>query len=435
MPLPLIALGVVFVLIAVRQVGRLRLQIWQIMLGGALTVLVTGFISPSDAVRSINPDVMLFLFGMFVVGQALEDSGYLAHTSYGWVRRAAKRDSLLWMLVFGSGLLSAVLMNDTLAIVGTPVVLLLARKHEMSPQLLLLALAFGITTGSVMSPIGNPQNLLIALSGGVPNQFLTFLGWLGIPTLINLALTALFLRRLYPDDFHATDLRHSQEPIRDKHLAGLAKLSLLITLVLIAFRIALSVAGIEAAFSLTHIALAAALPVLVGSPKRIHVLRHLDWTTLVFFAAMFVLMRSVWDTGLLQSWMSASGLPLGAPETILGIRSAGRTLSSRAAGCRIDDRRPHGAGCRQHHRRQSPPPGRGKQHHHRGERRAPVQAYDRLPGIRTGRDSSDDRADIRLLGFSAGRTVAPELNPDYFRDERDCPSGYSPYSLTDHQRS
>ena len=319
MPLPLIALGVVFVLIAVRQVGRLRLQIWQIMLGGALTVLVTGFISPSDAVRSINADVMLFLFGMFVVGQALEDSGYLAHISYGWVRRAAKRDSLLWMLVFGSGLLSAVLMNDTLAIVGTPVVLLLARKHEMSPQLLLLALAFGITTGSVMSPIGNPQNLLIALSGGVPNQFLMFLGWLGIPTLINLALTALFLRRLYPDDFHATDLRHSQEPIRDKHLAGLAKLSLLITLVLIALRIALSVAGIEAAFSLTHIALAAALPVLVGSPRRIHILRRLDWTTLVFFAAMFVLMRSVWDTGMLQSWMSASGLPLGAPETILGI--------------------------------------------------------------------------------------------------------------------
>jgi Na+/H+ antiporter NhaD/arsenite permease-like protein len=223
------------------------------------------------------------------------------------------------MLVFGSGLLSAVLMNDTLAIVGTPVVLLLARKHDMPPQLLLLALAFGITTGSVLSPIGNPQNLLIALSGGVPNQFLTFLAWLGVPTLINLALTCILLRRLYRDDFHATDLRHSQEPIRDRHLAGLARISLLITLILVGARIALSVAGIEAAFSLTHIALAAALPVLVGSPRRWRILRRLDWTTLVFFAAMFVLMQSVWDTGLMQSWMTASGFPLGAPETILGV--------------------------------------------------------------------------------------------------------------------
>jgi Na+/H+ antiporter NhaD/arsenite permease-like protein len=55
-------------------------------------------------------------------------------------------------------------MNDTLAVIGTPVVLLLARKHKMSPTPLLLSLAFGITTGSVMSPIGNPQNLLIALA-------------------------------------------------------------------------------------------------------------------------------------------------------------------------------------------------------------------------------------------------------------------------------
>jgi len=52
MPLPLIALGVVFVLIAIRQVGRMRFQIWQIMLGGAVTVLLTGFISPSDALRA-----------------------------------------------------------------------------------------------------------------------------------------------------------------------------------------------------------------------------------------------------------------------------------------------------------------------------------------------------------------------------------------------
>jgi Na+/H+ antiporter NhaD/arsenite permease-like protein len=319
MPLQLIALGVVFLLIAIRQIGRFRFQIWQIMLGGAVTVLLTGSIQPADALRSINPDVMLFLFGMFTVGQALEDSGYLAHISYRWVRKAATRNALLWMLVFGSGLLSAVLMNDTLAIVGTPVVLLLARKHDMPPQLLLLALAFGITTGSVLSPIGNPQNLLIALSGGVPNQFLTFLAWLGVPTLINLALTCILLRRLYRDDFHATDLRHSQEPIRDRHLAGLARISLLITLILVGARIALSVAGIEAAFSLTHIALAAALPVLVGSPRRWRILRRLDWTTLVFFAAMFVLMQSVWDTGLMQSWMTASGFPLGAPETILGV--------------------------------------------------------------------------------------------------------------------
>ena len=70
--IPIIILLIVFVLIAIRQVGNLRLQIWQIMLSGALAVLLTGQISPTDALRSINLDVILFLFGMFVVGQALE---------------------------------------------------------------------------------------------------------------------------------------------------------------------------------------------------------------------------------------------------------------------------------------------------------------------------------------------------------------------------
>jgi len=126
-------------------------------------------------------------------------------------------------------------------------------------------------------------------------------------------------------------------PIRDKHLAGLARMSPLIMLVLIGLRIALSVAGIEAAFSLTHIALAAALPILVGSPRRLRILGRLDWTTLVFFAAMFVLMRSVWDTGLLQSWMSASGLPLGALYLPV-VHDAGSTtvgLMALAAGSTI----------------------------------------------------------------------------------------------------
>ena len=75
MLIPIIILAVVFVLIAIRQVGNIRLQIWQIMLFGALAVLITGQISPLEGIRSINADVMLFLFGMFVIGRALEEIG------------------------------------------------------------------------------------------------------------------------------------------------------------------------------------------------------------------------------------------------------------------------------------------------------------------------------------------------------------------------
>ena len=58
---------IVFIFTAMRQVGNFRLQIWQIMLFGALGVLATRQISPGMAVKAIDYDVILFLFGMFAV--------------------------------------------------------------------------------------------------------------------------------------------------------------------------------------------------------------------------------------------------------------------------------------------------------------------------------------------------------------------------------
>lgn len=128
MIIPIINLAIVFVLIAIRQIGNIKLQIWQIMLFGAVSVLITGQISPLDALKSINIYVMLFLFSMFVIGVALEESGYLSHLSYKIFRRAKNTNQLLLLILFGMGFASALLMNDTLAIIGTPMVLFLAKN-------------------------------------------------------------------------------------------------------------------------------------------------------------------------------------------------------------------------------------------------------------------------------------------------------------------
>src|SRR5512136_2776073 len=115
------------------------------MLLGAVVVLVTLQIPPLRALRAINVDVMVFLFGMFVVGEALEESGYLEHLSHRMLRSAKSVEGLVLLLILGIGLASALLMNDTLAIIGTPMVLLLAKRHSLPPKMLLLALAFAVT--------------------------------------------------------------------------------------------------------------------------------------------------------------------------------------------------------------------------------------------------------------------------------------------------
>jgi Na+/H+ antiporter NhaD/arsenite permease-like protein len=297
----IIVLLVVFVLIAVRQIGRFRLQIWQAMLLGALTVLLTGQISPTKALKAINLDVILFLFGMFVVGQALEESGYLSHLSSRLFGRAKTVDSLLLLILFGAGLLSAFLMNDTLAIIGTPVMLQIARKTGIRPKLLLLSLAFSVTIGSVMSPIGNPQNLLVAINGNIPNPFITFLRYLAVPTLISLFLAYLILKFFYRGHLKNEPLNYSADPITDPQLARLSKVSLIIIVTLVLAKITTSLLGLGIDFRLTYIALVAALPIILLSPRRLGIVHRIDWPTLIFFAAMFVLMESVWDSGYFQN--------------------------------------------------------------------------------------------------------------------------------------
>ncbi len=306
----IISLAIVFVLIAVRQIGKFKPDIWQIMLGGAAVVLFTGQISIPDALQAINIDVILFLFGMFIVGQALEESGYLSHLAYLFFRKAKTLDSLILFILFGAGILSAFLMNDTLAIIGTPVVLWLAEKHNASPKILLLALAFAITTGSVLSPIGNPQNLLIAVHGNVGNPFVTFFKYLAVPTLINLIFVFIILKLFYRDNFHNEELNHSSEPLKDLRLTKLSRVSLLILFLLIIVKVTLVYLGREDALKLTYIALLSASPILLLSKRRIEIIRMIDWHTLIFFAAMFVLMQSVWNTGFFQSLMNSSHINL-----------------------------------------------------------------------------------------------------------------------------
>lgn len=189
----------------------------------------------------------------------------------------------------------------------------------MSPRLLLYALMFSVTIGSVASPIGNPQNLLIAVHGNIPNPFITFLAWLFIPTVINLFILYLFLKRLYPGDFHDMTLTHSQEPIRDHALAALSGVSLKIMLVLIGLKIVLGIFRVDAELRLTHIAVAAALPLLIASPHRLQIVRRIDWATLAFFAGMFVLMESVWISGFFQDLLARIDSPLTSHHAIIAV--------------------------------------------------------------------------------------------------------------------
>ncbi len=316
-PLSVWVLVAAFVLIAIRQIGRFRLQIWQIILVGAAIVILTGQISLPAALSYINLTVIVFLIGIFIVGEALTESGYIQHLSYKLLRRARSVDALVLLVLFSTGFASMLLLNDTLAVIGTPVVLLFAARERINPKLLLLSLAFGVTIGSVASPIGNPQNLLIASSGIISNPFPAFVSYLFVPTVINLFIAYLVLRLFYKKEFRPDRLIHASIGIRDRRLAQLCKVSLALLIISIIANVVIVSLNIGLDFNLAYIAILSALPIVLFSSKRREIVKNIDWSTIVLFIALFVLVGSVWQSGFLQEVISTLNLDVNSVPIVL----------------------------------------------------------------------------------------------------------------------
>jgi Na+/H+ antiporter NhaD/arsenite permease-like protein len=170
-----------------------------------------------------------------------------------------------------------------------------------------------------MSPIGNPQNLLVSSLGGIDNPFITFFKYLFLPTILNLLVAYLLLRLFYRRHFNQSILNHQPESIKDPALANLCRAALLVIIVMIGLKIMAVFILPDFDFRLTYIALAGALPILLLGKRRLQIVKNIDWPTLVFFTAMFILMSSVWNAGIFQDLIDHMNLNVQDSSVIMGI--------------------------------------------------------------------------------------------------------------------
>jgi len=191
-----IVLALTYGLIAARGT-RFGLQPWAAMLLGASLTILMGIVPPSVAFSSINLDVILFLVSLFTIASALEVSGFLGYIAYRLVASSKSPAELVSKVFLSSAALSMFLTNDGVAGSMAPVIASMQKQARLNAKPLLYSLAFGVTIGSVALPIGNPQNLLIALDSGMAKPFIEFIVFLLPPTLINLAITTPILVRMF----------------------------------------------------------------------------------------------------------------------------------------------------------------------------------------------------------------------------------------------
>jgi Na+/H+ antiporter NhaD/arsenite permease-like protein len=322
-----IALGVlVLVFFLIMERRRLNnIPIWTSMLIGAGLMVGLQAISIEDAVKAINLDVIIFLFSMFSIVSALDRSGVLRFVAAKMLSKANDNaNSILLVFVIGLGIFSAFLVNDTIALLGIPLVIHISRQIGVRPTVLFIALAFGISIGSVMTPIGNPQNLLIAIKSGISLPFLTFIKWLIIPTILNLFLTYFILKVYFKKEFLKVSIHVNDDSkiitIKEDDLVStnvitnpcLARTSVIILVLTIAGFIVSEILQYifhVTFFNISVIAALGAIALYALSNERRELLYNIDYSVLVFFAAMFVFTAALWTSGLIPDIMSKISNP------------------------------------------------------------------------------------------------------------------------------
>jgi Na+/H+ antiporter NhaD/arsenite permease-like protein len=297
-------LVVTYLLIAVQRVPYLRLNRPAAALLGAVAMVTIGGLPLHDAYAAIDLDVMVFLLGVLVITGFLEVGGFFEWAARHVVRRAHSARALLVAVVFVSGLLSAFFVNDTICLVLTPLVLAVLRPLGLKPLPFLLAVALGSNVGSSMTPTGNPQNMLIGVASQI--AFAQFVATLALPALGGLVIVVLVLLLMHRDDLAVPLPSESSVP-------DVAFDRPLVTRALIVFAGAL--VGWLFGLSLPLVAItAAAILLAISQRDPARAFEKVEWSLLLFFGALFVVMRGARDLPLVASLTNAAGAQLhGSP--------------------------------------------------------------------------------------------------------------------------
>jgi Na+/H+ antiporter NhaD/arsenite permease-like protein len=300
--LPLLLFAATYLFLALGRLPGLVIDRTGFALLGALAFLATGAITLDEAKLAVDAPTLALLFAMMLLSAQYQLSGL-----YGAISRRLARVARPRLLLAGTiavcALLAAVLTNDVVCFALTPLLAAALARTRHDPVPFLLAIAVSTNLGSALTPIGNPQNILIAQHLRLP--FLPFVAFCALPVLLALGVAwVLLARRLRELPEGAPGAAPAVEEIPlDRWQAGKA-------IALTAGAIALFLTPVPAYLT------AALVAGVVLTSRRMHtrtMLGLVDWQMLALFVALFVVTRGLelsgWTAAAAQALRSA-GMPL-----------------------------------------------------------------------------------------------------------------------------
>lgn len=278
--------------LAVGRLPGLRTDRSGVALVGAAGVLGCGLLSFEEAVKAVDFATLALLLGMMIVVAFLRRAGFFARLAGVALGRVKSPKALLAVTMLMSGGLSAILVNDVVCLALTPLVLHLTRRLGLDPRPHLVGLAVASNLGSAATLTGNPQNMIIGGLSGIP--YLRFAAKLAPAALMGLLIGYAVVLVAYRAALRAKQGAGAapapagsgtadRVPDGRRHTALLAK-SLVVTVA----AVGLFFAGVPMAV----VALGAAAVLLLDRVNPAKVYAHIDWSLLLMFAGLFVVVRA-----------------------------------------------------------------------------------------------------------------------------------------------
>lgn len=299
-----------------------------------LCTYVIGIFSPGyyimgfdRALTYINWEVIFLVMGMMIVIAVIERTGIFQWTAFQAYRLSRGRTWLLVLiLMLVTAVASALLDNFTTMLLMAPISLQIALALNINPLALIIPEVMASNVGGISTLIGTPTNILIGAYAEI--GFSDFLINQTVGVVVALAVMGAYVLWHYRSEWrkHAGGISESLYERLEKNAqlsdpGGLVKSGIVFLLILVGF-----VLGEQ-----FHIV--PAVPALVGAtilllwlkPDVHAMIQAVDWTTLVFFMALFIVVGAVQEVGLLgfvAQWMASvvgESLPLGMFVIVFGV--------------------------------------------------------------------------------------------------------------------
>lgn len=268
-------------------------------LTGTVLLLLTHVLTVDQAVGYIDFNTIGVLIGMMIFVAVVKNSGifeYIAIKAAKLAHGDPWRIMMIFMVITAA--LSAFLDNVTTVLLVGPMTITIARILNVNPVPFLMTQILASNIGGTATLIGDPPNIMIGSAAGL--DFMDFLTNTGLVVVVIMIVMVLIMRILYgshlsadKEAIEAVMQLDENKAIEDRSL--LIKSVVVMVLVVIGFIFHSSLNIESAAVALT----AAAVMMLIGGQNIDDIIGEVEWTTILFFIGLFVVVGGLDETGVI----------------------------------------------------------------------------------------------------------------------------------------